>query len=70
MAKFYWYCVSERNRFEFHICIISGVLGVAQLCNKVNGSSFTKFDEELTAGFAVFCGLGLVQVSVAIKTFL
>ena len=38
------------------------VIGVAQLCNKINGNSFTKFDEDRAAAFAIFCGLSLVQV--------
>jgi len=37
------------------------VIGVAQLCNKINGTCFTKFDEERTTGFAIFVGLSLVQ---------
>ncbi|XP_047126278.1 cGMP-dependent 3',5'-cyclic phosphodiesterase isoform X2 [Hydra vulgaris] len=37
------------------------VIGVAQLCNKINGNSFTKFDEERTTAFAIFVGLSLVQ---------
>ena len=39
-----------------------GVIGVSQLCNKRNGNCFTAFDEQLTEAFAIFCGLGLVQV--------
>lgn len=37
------------------------VIGVGQLCNKINGSCFTKFDEERTTSFAIFVGLSLVQ---------
>ncbi|XP_066923302.1 cGMP-dependent 3',5'-cyclic phosphodiesterase-like [Clytia hemisphaerica] len=37
------------------------IIGVAQLCNKLNGNCFTKFDEERTLGFAIFVGLSLVQ---------
>ncbi|XP_057313271.1 cGMP-dependent 3',5'-cyclic phosphodiesterase-like isoform X1 [Hydractinia symbiolongicarpus] len=37
------------------------ILGVAQLCNKINGNCFTKFDEERTTAFAIFVGLSLVQ---------
>ena len=43
---------------------IDKVIGVAQLCNKLNGNSFTKFDEERTTAFAIFVGLSLVQVMV------
>eukprot|EP00794_Sanderia_malayensis_P006925 gene6925-7703_t len=39
----------------------TGVIGVAQLCNKRNGHCFTSFDEQLTQAFAIFCGLSLVQ---------
>ncbi|XP_012562421.2 cGMP-dependent 3',5'-cyclic phosphodiesterase isoform X1 [Hydra vulgaris] len=37
------------------------IIGVAELCNKINGNSFTKFDEERTNAFAIFVGLSLVQ---------
>ncbi|KXJ08803.1 cGMP-dependent 3',5'-cyclic phosphodiesterase [Exaiptasia diaphana] len=38
-----------------------GVLGVAELCNKVNGGCFTKFDEDLTKAFAIYCGISIFQ---------
>ena len=50
-----------KTRFLFKISL-DQVIGVAQLCNKINGSSFTKFDEERTTAFAIFVGLSLVQV--------
>jgi len=43
---------------------IEQIIGVAQLCNKINGNCFTKFDEERTVGFAIFVGLSLVQVII------
>lgn len=38
------------------------VVGVAQLCNKVNGPHFTKFDEELAKAFSVYCCISIVHV--------
>eukprot|EP00731_Ephydatia_muelleri_P031041 Em0022g555a len=35
------------------------VVGVAQLCNKINGKFFTKYDEELANTFSVYCGISI-----------
>ena len=31
--------------------IIAGVIGIAQLCNKINGKCFTRHDEEAALSF-------------------
>ncbi|XP_014671701.1 PREDICTED: cGMP-dependent 3',5'-cyclic phosphodiesterase-like [Priapulus caudatus] len=40
-----------------------GVIGIAELCNKLNGAYFTKFDEEIATAFSVYCGLSIVHVT-------
>ncbi|XP_077983621.1 LOW QUALITY PROTEIN: cGMP-dependent 3',5'-cyclic phosphodiesterase-like [Glandiceps talaboti] len=37
------------------------VIGIAELCNKINGSHFTKHDEEVATAFAVYCGISIVH---------
>ena len=39
------------------------VVGVAQLCNKIGGGIFTKFDEMIATGFAVLCSISVMHVS-------
>ncbi|XP_071786244.1 cGMP-dependent 3',5'-cyclic phosphodiesterase-like isoform X3 [Asterias amurensis] len=41
---------------EFH-----DVVGIAELCNKVNGLYFTKHDEEVAAVFSIYCGISIVH---------
>lgn len=48
-----------RNILCFPIKDEEDVIGVAQLCNKTNGSCFTKFDEDLTRAFAIYCGVSI-----------
>lgn len=48
-----------RNILCFPIKDEEEVIGVAQLCNKLNGSCFTKFDEDLTRAFAIYCGVSI-----------
>ncbi|XP_015766761.1 PREDICTED: cGMP-dependent 3',5'-cyclic phosphodiesterase-like [Acropora digitifera] len=48
-----------RNILCFPIKDEEEVIGVAQLCNKINGSCFTKFDEDLTRAFAIYCGVSI-----------
>ena len=38
------------------------IVGVAQLCNKVNGPHFTSSDEELARAFSVYCCISIVHV--------
>lgn len=40
------------------------VLGVAQLCNKMNGPYFTTFDEDVASAFAVYCCISISHVSI------
>jgi cGMP-dependent 3',5'-cyclic phosphodiesterase len=35
------------------------VVGVAELCNKVGGKFFTKYDQEIAATFSAYCGISL-----------
>ncbi|KAK2152627.1 hypothetical protein LSH36_324g02051 [Paralvinella palmiformis] len=37
------------------------VIGVAQLCNKVNGVGFSSFDEDIAQAFSVFCCMSIVH---------
>ncbi|XP_070554501.1 cGMP-dependent 3',5'-cyclic phosphodiesterase-like isoform X2 [Ptychodera flava] len=37
------------------------VIGIAELCNKINGSHFTKHDEEVALAFSVYCGISIVH---------
>ncbi|EDO38644.1 predicted protein, partial [Nematostella vectensis] len=48
-----------RNILCFPIKDDDGVIGVAELCNKANGKCFTKFDEDLTRAFAIYCGISI-----------
>ncbi|CAI8043683.1 cGMP-dependent 3',5'-cyclic phosphodiesterase, partial [Geodia barretti] len=40
------------------------VVGVAELCNKVGGNFFTKYDQELAATFSVYCGISLYHATL------
>ncbi|XP_072118636.1 cGMP-dependent 3',5'-cyclic phosphodiesterase isoform X2 [Mobula birostris] len=37
------------------------IVGVAELCNKVNGPWFTKFDEDLALAFSIYCGISIAH---------
>ncbi|XP_071454561.1 cGMP-dependent 3',5'-cyclic phosphodiesterase-like [Hetaerina americana] len=37
------------------------VIGVAQLCNKINGVHFTSFDEEIALAFSVYCAISIAH---------
>ncbi|XP_035212187.1 cGMP-dependent 3',5'-cyclic phosphodiesterase-like [Stegodyphus dumicola] len=50
-----------RNILCFPIKDDNGVLGVAELCNKINGSRFTQFDEEIASTFAVYCAICIMH---------
>ncbi|XP_064609581.1 cGMP-dependent 3',5'-cyclic phosphodiesterase-like [Liolophura sinensis] len=39
----------------------SRVIGVAQLCNKKTGPSFTQFDEEIASAFSVYCCISIIH---------
>ncbi|KER33343.1 hypothetical protein T265_00833 [Opisthorchis viverrini] len=41
----------------------NGIVGVAQLCNKIGFPHFTHADEELAKAFAVYCCISIVHVS-------
>ncbi|XP_028406740.1 cGMP-dependent 3',5'-cyclic phosphodiesterase-like isoform X2 [Dendronephthya gigantea] len=48
-----------RNILCFPIRDEKEVIGVGQLVNKINGPAFTRFDEDLTKAFAIFCGISI-----------
>ncbi|XP_069748281.1 cGMP-dependent 3',5'-cyclic phosphodiesterase isoform X2 [Narcine bancroftii] len=37
------------------------IVGVAELCNKINGPCFTKFDEDLALAFSIYCGISIAH---------
>ncbi|XP_019621743.1 PREDICTED: cGMP-dependent 3',5'-cyclic phosphodiesterase-like isoform X5 [Branchiostoma belcheri] len=37
------------------------IVGVAELCNKINGPCFSTYDEELAQAFSIYCGISLVH---------
>uniref|UniRef100_A0A336L6K6 Phosphodiesterase n=1 Tax=Culicoides sonorensis TaxID=179676 RepID=A0A336L6K6_CULSO len=41
-----------------------GVIGVAQLCNKLDGNHFDKCDEETATAFSVYCGISIMHALV------
>uniref|UniRef100_A0A1Q3FUB5 Phosphodiesterase n=2 Tax=Culex tarsalis TaxID=7177 RepID=A0A1Q3FUB5_CULTA len=53
-----------RNILCFPICDEQGVIGVAQLCNKINGFHFDKCDEEVATAFSVYCGIAIMHALV------
>eukprot|EP00116_Pleurobrachia_bachei_P003709 sb/3463971/ len=48
-----------RNILCFPIKDDTGVIGVAQLCNKSGGKYFTRHDEEAALSFSVYCGISI-----------
>ncbi|XP_013411508.1 cGMP-dependent 3',5'-cyclic phosphodiesterase-like [Lingula anatina] len=38
------------------------IVGVAQLCNKKDGSCFTSFDEDIARAFSIYCCISIVQL--------
>lgn len=54
-----------RNILCFPICDeAAGVIGVAQLCNKIDGFHFDKCDEETATAFSVYCGISIMHSMV------
>ncbi|GFS71894.1 cGMP-dependent 3',5'-cyclic phosphodiesterase [Nephila pilipes] len=50
-----------RNILCFPIQDDNGIIGVAELCNKINGSHFTQFDEEIASTFSVYCAICIMH---------
>jgi len=50
-----------KNILCFPICDETGVIGVAELCNKEQGTHFTKYDEEMALAFSSYCGLAIMH---------
>lgn len=55
-----------RNILCFPISDEKGIIGVAQLCNKLTGN-FNTFDEQAATAFSVYCGLSIMH-SMVYKT--
>lgn len=39
----------------------SGIIGVAQLCNKIGGLYFDVYDEEAAVAFSIYCGISIMH---------
>lgn len=50
-----------RNILCFPICDENGIIGVAQLCNKLGGFHFDKCDEEVATAFSIYCGIAIMH---------
>lgn len=50
-----------RNILCFPINDEDRVIGVAELCNKLTNTHFTKFDEEMAMAFSSYCGLAILH---------
>lgn len=50
-----------RNILCFPIKDDSGVIGVAELCNKINARYFSSFDEEIAKAFSIYCGISIMH---------
>jgi len=61
----FYYIASKR----FEIVNEGKVVGVAQLCNKIGGGVFTKFDEMIATGFAVLCSISVMHVSTFLRCY-
>lgn len=53
------------NNFRNILCIPikdeKEVVGIAQLCNKLNGLHFNAFDEEIAVAFSIYCGISIIH---------
>lgn len=52
-----------RNILCFPIRDENGIIGVAQLCNKISGS-FDCYDEEAAMALSIYCGLSIMHSMV------
>ncbi|XP_035224844.1 cGMP-dependent 3',5'-cyclic phosphodiesterase-like isoform X2 [Stegodyphus dumicola] len=50
-----------RNILCFPIKDDKGVIGVAELCNKINERCFSFFDEEIAKAFSIYCGISIMH---------
>ncbi|XP_032671735.1 cGMP-dependent 3',5'-cyclic phosphodiesterase-like isoform X2 [Odontomachus brunneus] len=50
-----------RNILCFPIRDEKGIIGVAQLCNKMNGLYFDVSDEEIAMAFSIYCGISIMH---------
>ncbi|XP_015586833.1 cGMP-dependent 3',5'-cyclic phosphodiesterase isoform X2 [Cephus cinctus] len=50
-----------KNILCFPIRDENGIIGVAQLCNKMNGLYFDVCDEEVATAFSIYCGISIMH---------
>ncbi|KAK9309930.1 hypothetical protein QLX08_000567 [Tetragonisca angustula] len=50
-----------RNILCFPITDETGIVGVAQLCNKKDALYFDAFDEEVATAFSIYCGISIMH---------
>ncbi|XP_011157690.1 cGMP-dependent 3',5'-cyclic phosphodiesterase [Solenopsis invicta] len=50
-----------RNILCFPIRDEKGIVGVAQLCNKINSLYFDAFDEQIATAFSIYCGISIMH---------
>ncbi|XP_029164528.1 cGMP-dependent 3',5'-cyclic phosphodiesterase-like isoform X1 [Nylanderia fulva] len=50
-----------RNILCFPIQDEKGIVGVAQMCNKINGLYFDAFDEQIATAFSIYCGISIMH---------
>lgn len=50
-----------RNILCFPIRDEDGIVGVAQLCNKMGGGHFDYFDEQVANAFSIYCGISIMH---------
>lgn len=50
-----------RNILCFPIRDEKDIVGVAQLCNKINGLYFDVFDEQIATAFSIYCGISIMH---------
>ncbi|KAG7203775.1 hypothetical protein KM043_013797 [Ampulex compressa] len=52
---------NTRNILCFPIRDENGIVGVAQLCNKMDALYFDVFDEEVATAFSIYCGISIMH---------
>lgn len=51
----------HRNILCFPIHDENGIIGVAQLCNKIGSKHFDACDEDVASAFSIYCGLSIMH---------
>lgn len=52
---------TTRNILCFPIKDNTGVIGIAELCNKIDDLYFSTFDEEIAMAFSIYCGISIMH---------